>query len=93
MFLISFLMFIGTVWLLWKRRNYGVAFGLLAGQFIFRLLWLRCITLSIFAVPVLDDLRQFHESSHGDFTCRRVYHGTWVIDSIVVLAHAIVLVR
>ena len=35
MFLISFLMFIGTVWLIWKRRNYGLAFMLLVGQFIF----------------------------------------------------------
>ncbi|MCG7337417.1 cytochrome d ubiquinol oxidase subunit II [Sporosarcina sp. ACRSM] len=35
MFLISFLLFIGTVWLLWKRRNYGWAFILLGGQFIF----------------------------------------------------------
>ena len=35
MFLISFIMFIGTVWLLWKRRNYGLAFILLAGQFTF----------------------------------------------------------
>lgn len=35
MFLISFVMFIGTVWLLWKRRNYGLAFILLAGQFTF----------------------------------------------------------
>ncbi|WP_172373257.1 cytochrome d ubiquinol oxidase subunit II [Sporosarcina jiandibaonis] len=35
MFLISFIMFIGTVWLLWIRRNYGLAFILLAGQFIF----------------------------------------------------------
>jgi cytochrome bd ubiquinol oxidase subunit II len=35
MFLISFVMFIGTVWLLWIRRNYGLAFILLAGQFIF----------------------------------------------------------
>lgn len=35
MFLISFLMFIGTVWLLWKKRNYGLAFSLLTGQFAF----------------------------------------------------------
>ncbi|MFC5592066.1 cytochrome d ubiquinol oxidase subunit II [Sporosarcina soli] len=35
MFLISFLLFIGTVWLLWKRRNYGWAFIFLGGQFIF----------------------------------------------------------
>lgn len=35
MFLISFLMFIGTVWLLWNKRKYGLAFGLLAGQFAF----------------------------------------------------------
>jgi cytochrome bd ubiquinol oxidase subunit II len=35
MFLISFVMYIGTVWLLWIRRNYGLAFILLAGQFIF----------------------------------------------------------
>lgn len=35
MFLISFLLFVGTVWLLWKRRNYGWAFGLLMGQFAF----------------------------------------------------------
>lgn len=35
MFLISFLMFIGTVWFLWIRRKYGLAFILLAGQFVF----------------------------------------------------------
>ncbi|CAM3211535.1 cytochrome d ubiquinol oxidase subunit II [Filibacter tadaridae] len=35
MFLISALMFIGTVWLLWKRQKYGWAFILLIGQFIF----------------------------------------------------------
>lgn len=35
MFLLSFLLFIGTVVLLWKRRNYGLAFGFLAGQFAF----------------------------------------------------------
>lgn len=35
MFLISFLLFVGTVWLLWKRRSYGWAFGLLLGQFAF----------------------------------------------------------
>lgn len=32
---ISFLFFIGTVWLIWKRRKYGLAFVLLIGQFIF----------------------------------------------------------
>lgn len=30
---LSFLLFLGTVWLLLKRRSYGLAFGLLAGQF------------------------------------------------------------
>ncbi|TQS76543.1 cytochrome d ubiquinol oxidase subunit II [Ornithinibacillus gellani] len=30
---LSVLFFISTVFLIWKRRNYGVAFGLLAGQF------------------------------------------------------------
>lgn len=35
MFLLSGLLFIGTVWLLLKRKNYGLAFGLLTGQFIF----------------------------------------------------------
>ena len=35
MFLISFLLFVGTVWLLWKRRSYGFAVGLLLGQFVF----------------------------------------------------------
>ncbi|MFS0690390.1 cytochrome d ubiquinol oxidase subunit II [Sporosarcina sp. 179-K 8C2 HS] len=35
MFLISFLLFVGTVWLLWKRRSYGWAFGYLMGQFAF----------------------------------------------------------
>lgn len=33
MFALSFLLFIGTVWLLWKRKNYGLAFWLLIGQF------------------------------------------------------------
>ena len=35
MFLVSFLMFVGTVWLLWIRRQYGLAFILLVGQFVF----------------------------------------------------------
>lgn len=35
MFGISFIMFIGTVILLWRKRNYGWAFTLLAGQFLF----------------------------------------------------------
>ena len=35
MFLISFLLFLGTVWLLWTRRRYGLAVGLLLGQFVF----------------------------------------------------------
>ena len=30
---LSLLMFLGTVWLLWKKKQYGLAFGLLAGQF------------------------------------------------------------
>lgn len=33
MFALSFLLFLGTVWLIWKRKHYGRAFGLLAGQF------------------------------------------------------------
>ncbi|MFS0673930.1 cytochrome d ubiquinol oxidase subunit II [Ornithinibacillus sp. 179-J 7C1 HS] len=35
MFMISGLLFVGTVWLVWKRRNYGIAFVLLIGQFVF----------------------------------------------------------
>ncbi|MFS0752338.1 cytochrome d ubiquinol oxidase subunit II [Oceanobacillus sp. 1P07AA] len=35
MFGISFLLWIGTVWLLWKRKNYITAFWLLVGQFAF----------------------------------------------------------
>lgn len=35
MFLLSFLLFVGTVWLLWERRSYGWAFSLLMGQFAF----------------------------------------------------------
>ncbi|MFS0576953.1 cytochrome d ubiquinol oxidase subunit II [Sporosarcina sp. 179-K 3D1 HS] len=35
MFLLSALLFLGTVWLLLKRKKYGLAFGLLTGQFIF----------------------------------------------------------
>jgi cytochrome bd ubiquinol oxidase subunit II len=33
MFALSFLLFLGTVYLVWKKRAYGVAFGLLTGQF------------------------------------------------------------
>lgn len=33
LFGLSFILFLGTVWLIWKRKNYGIAFGLLAGQF------------------------------------------------------------
>lgn len=32
-FAISFLLFIGTVYLIWKKKNYGLAFILLVGQF------------------------------------------------------------
>ncbi len=35
MFVLSFFLFIGTVWLLWKKTNYGLAFSLLVGQFAF----------------------------------------------------------
>ncbi|SES41903.1 cytochrome d ubiquinol oxidase subunit II [Psychrobacillus sp. OK032] len=31
---LSFLLFLGTVWLLFKKRKYGLAFGLLVGQFL-----------------------------------------------------------
>ncbi|WP_050182638.1 cytochrome d ubiquinol oxidase subunit II [Domibacillus robiginosus] len=30
---LSFLLWIGTVWLVWKKKNYGLAVGLLIGQF------------------------------------------------------------
>lgn len=35
MFGVSLLLFIGTVWLIWKRQHYGTAFSLLVGQFAF----------------------------------------------------------
>lgn len=35
LFGLSFVLFAGTVYLIWKRRAYGVAFGLLVGQFAF----------------------------------------------------------
>ncbi|KMK75871.1 cytochrome d ubiquinol oxidase subunit II [Alkalihalobacillus pseudalcaliphilus] len=35
MFGISFLMWLGTVYLLWKKKNYGVSLWLLIGQFAF----------------------------------------------------------
>ncbi|MBR3120633.1 cytochrome d ubiquinol oxidase subunit II [Oceanobacillus profundus] len=33
MFALSFILWFATVWLIWKRRNYGMAFWLLVGQF------------------------------------------------------------
>lgn len=33
LFGLSFLLFVGTVWFVWKRRNYGLAFWFLIGQF------------------------------------------------------------
>jgi cytochrome bd ubiquinol oxidase subunit II len=33
MFGLSFFLWIGTIWLIWKRRNYGLAVGLSIGQF------------------------------------------------------------
>ena len=33
MFGLSFLLWMGTFWLIWKRKNYGLALGLLIGQF------------------------------------------------------------
>ncbi|WP_284139648.1 MULTISPECIES: cytochrome d ubiquinol oxidase subunit II [unclassified Virgibacillus] len=35
MFGISAIFFLGTVWLIWRRKKYGLAFGLLVGQFAF----------------------------------------------------------
>ncbi|WP_411955221.1 cytochrome d ubiquinol oxidase subunit II [Alkalibacillus sp. S2W] len=35
MFAISFIFFVGSVWLIWKQKNYGLAFILLIGQFAF----------------------------------------------------------
>ncbi|MBS4191907.1 cytochrome d ubiquinol oxidase subunit II [Bacillus sp. FJAT-49705] len=35
MFGLSFLLFIGTVWFVWKRRNFGLAVWFLIGQFAF----------------------------------------------------------
>lgn len=35
MFLLSFILFVGTVVLIWRRRQYGLAFLLLVGQFVF----------------------------------------------------------
>lgn len=35
LFALSFILFIGTVYMIWKKHNYGTAFGLLAGQFLF----------------------------------------------------------
>lgn len=35
MFGVSFVLFLGTVWLIWQRRRYGLAFCLLVGQFAF----------------------------------------------------------
>jgi cytochrome bd ubiquinol oxidase subunit II len=34
MFGLSLLLFLGTVYLIWKKRSYGLAFGLLTGQFL-----------------------------------------------------------
>lgn len=34
LFGLSFLLFIGTIYFIWKRKNYGLAFGLLTGQFL-----------------------------------------------------------
>ncbi|WP_027962969.1 cytochrome d ubiquinol oxidase subunit II [Halalkalibacillus halophilus] len=35
MFAISFILFVGSVWFIWKKRNYGTAFLLMVGQFAF----------------------------------------------------------
>lgn len=35
LFALSFVLFLGTVWLLWRKSNYGLAFILLVGQFAF----------------------------------------------------------
>ncbi|MBM7573352.1 cytochrome d ubiquinol oxidase subunit II [Aquibacillus albus] len=34
LFGISFVLFLGSVYLIWKRKNYGIAFTLLTGQFL-----------------------------------------------------------
>ena len=57
MFLISFLLFIGTVWLLWKRRNLRMGiFIFLGGQFVFAFFGYGASHYPYLLYFVLDDL-------------------------------------
>lgn len=53
-----------------------------------RFLRLRRIALSVFALSILNNLRQLHEPGHGHFPHRGIYHGTRATDTVIVLAHA-----
>ena len=64
----------------------------LAGSSPLPSIWLCLIPISVFFIPILDDLRQLHEPSDDHFTNRRVRHGTWTTHTIIVFAYAFVLV-
>ena len=57
------------------------------------LLRIRCFPLPVFALSLLDDLRQLYESGDGDFVNCRVHNGTRIVNPVLVLAHEVVLVR
>ena len=53
---LSFILFVGTVWLIWKQKYYGRAFRLIGRPVCARFLRLWHFTLSILAISVLDYL-------------------------------------
>ena len=92
MFLISFLMFIGTVWLLWKRRNLRAGIYPPCRPIRLCLFWLRRVALPVFALSILNDLRQLHEPGYGNFINCRIYYGSWTSHSVSLFIDAFVLV-
>ena len=92
MFLISFILFVGTVWLLWKRRNYGLAFMLLFGQFVFAFFGYGASHYPYLLYPYLTIYDSFTNPAMAISLDRCVHHGTWTVDPVTVFADASVLV-
>ncbi len=92
MFLISFLMFIGTVWLIWKRRNYGLAFILLVGQFVFAFFGYGASHYPYLLYPYLTIYDSFTNPAMAISLIVVFIMGLGLADSVPVFVNAFVLV-
>ena len=83
---LSFVLFVGTVYFIWKRKSYGIAFGLLIRSISLSLFRVWYLTLSLFALSISHYLRWFYKRSDGHFINHCLYCRTLLlIPSLILL--------